>query len=207
MVRHLETISLDERMTVKRPRQHIMEDESGRLLTTLIPSEWIVRAIPKDYGVDYEIEFVDQEIVSGNRIWIQMKSVEACKLQTQSYQLGDKFPELDTDGDGNLKVNYIPFSIAAKELHYALKCAFPLLLFVADLKQQDIYWLPIRDEIVGSLSHKNPNWSSQKSATLHLPTSSRITPTTSQRRQRMRRSRARWGIRWYEFRNRPEAPN
>jgi len=158
---------------MKRPKQHVMEEESERLLKTLIPSEWIVRPILKDYGVDYEIELVDQESVSGNRIWIQIKAVEKSKIQTQTYSVNNFPPDFAADSttsnEGKVKADYIPFSLDVKELNYALKCAFPLLLFVADLNRKDIYWLPIRDEIVGCLSHRNPEWHSQKSATLHLP--------------------------------------
>jgi hypothetical protein len=52
---------------MKRPRQHVMEDASGRLFQSLLPEEWIVRPIAKDYGVDFEVELVDQKIVSGDR--------------------------------------------------------------------------------------------------------------------------------------------
>ena len=40
---------------------------SETLLGSLLPNAWIVRRIAKDYGVDFEIELVGQEIVSGDR--------------------------------------------------------------------------------------------------------------------------------------------
>ena len=61
----------------------------------LLPDEWIVRPIAKDYGVDFEIELVrDQEIVSGNRIWVQLKSVEEAKRVTARFPVADRFPDL-----------------------------------------------------------------------------------------------------------------
>jgi hypothetical protein len=163
------------RQNVKRPDQHVMEDQSEHLLKSLIPVEWIVRPIAKDYGVDFEVELVDQNIVSGNRIWLQLKATKHCEINTAVFLVRDKYPEdLEVDEKGNVCVSYISFALSTKELHYALQCAFPLLLFVADLEGHDIYWIPIRDEVVGTLSQRNPKWTAQESATLHIPTWNRL---------------------------------
>jgi hypothetical protein len=42
---------------VKRPRQHVLGEMGEKLVERLLPSEWIVRKIPKDYGVDFLARF------------------------------------------------------------------------------------------------------------------------------------------------------
>ena len=139
---------------MKRPKQHVMEDQSVQLLKQLIPDKWIARPIhPPDYGVDLEIELVDQKVVTGKRIWVQMKAIEQTKFRAVSHG-----PENGID--------CIPFPLSTKQIRYSLECSFPLLLFIADLRSREIYWLPIRDEVTTNLNKRAPNWREQKSNTL-----------------------------------------
>ncbi len=173
---------------MKRPRQHVMEDASGRLFQSLLPEEWIVRPILKDYGVDFEVELVDQEIVSGDRIWVQLKSTEEAKKATARWPVAERFPDLPSDGNGNITADYIPYSMDMKEIDYAQRCHFPLLLILVDLAAKDAYWLPIRDEVELHLSGANRPAADQKSATLKIPTWNSL---------REERKRNFSGLRWY----------
>jgi len=148
---------------MKRPRQHVMETESERLLLQFLPSEWITREVPKDYGVDYEIELVDQSEVSGKRVWVQLKAVDReCEIGTRYNDLFEEEEE------------YVRYSVSANLLDYATKCPFPLLLFLADLSQREVYWLPLQYAITYSLSKRNPTWVSQDSATIRIPVKNRL---------------------------------
>lgn len=173
---------------MKRPEQHVMEDESEAVLGSLLPREWITRRLPKDYGVDLEVELVDQGVVTGNRIWIQMKSVKHTRRASVSYHVGDQFPELATDSAGNLNVEYVLYPMLTKELEYSLHCPFPLLFFLADLHLREVYWLPLQDEVIANLSQINHNWGRQKTATLRIPLWNRLS---------MERSANFPAMRWY----------
>lgn len=175
---------------MRRPTQHIMETESENLLRTILPSEWIVRSIMHDYGVDFEIEIVDQHSVSGNRIWIQLKSVYNLSSRVKKFNMDDIDKTVLPTPSDFIEVEYFPFSIETKELIYALRCAFPLLLFVADLGKKEIFWLPIRDEIIGSLSYRNPKWRSQKTVTLQIPEWNKISWENAHDYP---------GLRWYAY--------
>jgi uncharacterized protein DUF4365 len=72
---------------MKRPIEHVMEDQAEQLIRQLLPDKWIVRNVPKDYGVDLEIEIVDQDFVTGNRIWIQSKAAKSLKAQVFDYDI------------------------------------------------------------------------------------------------------------------------
>ena len=61
------------------------------------------------------------------------------------------------------------YSAPTTLLDYTLRCGFPLLLFVADLPAEDIFWLPLRDEIETNLDRRTPAWRDQSTATVHIP--------------------------------------
>jgi len=148
---------------MKRPRQHVMETESEQLLLEFLPSEWIVRQVPKDYGVDYEVELVDRSEVSGKRIWIQLKSVD------KDLKIRKRFNDLTEQEEA-----YISYSLSTDFLDYATKCPFPLLLFLADLSHGEIYWLPLQAAITYSLAKRKPEWHSQYSTTVRIPIKNRL---------------------------------
>lgn len=64
----------------KRTRSHILEDESRNQLQAIIPSEWVVRDKPKDYGIDCEIEIFDSKgNPTGAIFWVQLKATDSKK--------------------------------------------------------------------------------------------------------------------------------
>lgn len=103
-------------------------------------------------GSIFEVELLDQEIVSGDRIWVQLKSTEQAKRAVARWPIADRFPDLPSDDNGNITAPYIPYSMDMKEIDYTQRCHFPLLLVLVDLAAKDAYWLPIRDEIDFHLS-------------------------------------------------------
>ena len=146
-----------------------MEDASAQVLSRALPEEWIIRPIMKDYGVDYEIELVDQEIVSGNRIWVQLKSAEKVQRRTARYKIADKFPDLKSDGKGNICADYVSFSLSVKEIDYSQRCHFPLLLVLVDLSNEEAFWVPIREEVNHNLNLSEIHRKKQETATLRIP--------------------------------------
>jgi hypothetical protein len=153
---------------VKRNEQHVIDDRAQQLLATLLPDEWIIRDLPRDYGVDYEVEIVDQSTVTGNRIWLQLRGTEK-DLPIREVQGSHPF-RVDRPGPQP----YVSVSVETKLLLYALRCGVPLLLFRADLPRGDIYWLPIRDDIRTNLDQRSPGWEDHESATVRLPIANSI---------------------------------
>lgn len=141
---------------MKRPRQHVMEDISEQLMKRLLPPNWITRKLDKDYGVDYEIEIVEDDVVTGTRVWVQLKSQESCDIKVAKNVYG-------SDG------KFICYSISTYFVKYVLLCPFPVLLFLADLNAEKIYFINIKDEIIYNTSNHNMGWHDQKTITLKLP--------------------------------------
>lgn len=164
---------------MKRPRSHVIEDESEEILKLFLPREWIIRKIPKDYGVDYEVEIVENGVVTGKRFWLQLKGTESITIRHTPFSNLDMTPK-----------QYVAFQADTKLLKYSLRCDFPLLLGVVDVQQKQGFWLPLRDEIEANLEPRNPDWREQKTAMVRIPVQNSF-------------SRAKesdyYGFRWYSM--------
>lgn len=158
---------------------HVICDEAETIFRSSIPKEWIVRALPKDYGVDYEIETVEKGVVTGKRFWMQLKGVQSVTIRNY-----DCFDSSLSKGVSKCVV----FPADTKLLKYALSCDFPLLLGVIDIHLKEGFWLPIRDEIEANLAIGNPNWRKQATATVRIPVDNSLSEE---------RNRGYSGLRWY----------
>lgn len=143
---------------MKRPRAHEIEEESEVIFKSFLPVEWIVRKIPKDYGVDYEVEIVENGAVTGKRFWLQLKGKESITIKHTQSSVRKVDP-----------TNYVAFSTDTKLLKYSLHCDFPLLLGVVDVQQKEGFWLPLRDEIEMNLEPNNPDWRKQDTVVVRIP--------------------------------------
>lgn len=144
---------------MKRPIAHVNEDKSEDILKKYIPTEWIMRKIPKDYGIDYEIEIVENQEVTGKRIWIQLKSTKNIDIKTQNI----------TGTEEVQSIKYITYQTPVNLLEYSLSCDFPLILGIVNLTDEMIYWIPLQEEITMNLENKNPTWREQDTVVIHIP--------------------------------------
>ena len=177
---------------MKRPRQHEIETEAETLLRKLLPTEWVIRNLPKDYGVDFEVELVDSHVVTGKRLWLQLKGTESCKRIQKRLPLLSFEPHDDGMMTRRLvreiDVPTVSFRHETKNLKYALQCPFPLLLFVGDLQENEMFWLPLRDHLELSIYKPEAGWQDQETATVYLPEWNRLTYESQCGHQ---------GLRWY----------
>ena len=61
---------------MRRTRNHIIEDKSEDILKRLIPSEWVLRKLHPDYGIDYLVEIFEQTRATGGHFFIQLKGTD-----------------------------------------------------------------------------------------------------------------------------------
>jgi hypothetical protein len=151
---------------MKRPQSHVIADEAIAILKGALPSHWICRTIEKDYGIDLEVELVESGDVTGARVWFQVKGTTCLKSVRRA-------PLSATAGHGSIPARLpkecISFPVETKLLKYALRCDFPVLLAVVDVKDKDVYWLPLRDYIEMALDHQMPRWDEQRTISLLMP--------------------------------------
>lgn len=79
---------------MKRNRQHIIEDESEILLRSLIPTEWVLRKLTPDYGIDYNVEIFDNNESTGFHFFLQLKGTDKESTNNEiSFQLDKRYIE------------------------------------------------------------------------------------------------------------------
>jgi len=62
----------------KRPRSHRLEDESKNKLRLLLPERWVFREKTHDYGIDGEVELIDEnDKANGLIFYVQLKATDS----------------------------------------------------------------------------------------------------------------------------------
>jgi len=82
----------------QRPRSHQLEDISLRKFASILPPQWVVRDVPKDYGHDQEVEiFTDDEKSTGFIFRVQVRATDDTKrkqklsIKTKQLSYFDQF--------------------------------------------------------------------------------------------------------------------
>lgn len=124
---------------MKRTRKQVLETESRRALERLLPPEWIFRPRIPDYGIDAEIEIVEEEEVTNKVLWLQLKATET--------------------REGKKKVTY---QMKTDHLKYFEKCRMPVLIIYWIKPENIFYYLFAQKYIKENLSTTSPEWRNQK---------------------------------------------
>jgi len=85
--------------------------------------DWIPRKLGKDYGIDLEIELVENEIVTGRILKVQVKAIS-------------KYEIIDAR---------IKFSIKKDFLKYCSECRVPIILVLIDTKREIGFYLWVQE--------------------------------------------------------------
>lgn len=133
---------------MRRPPEHVKEDLNRQIFEAKIPSEWILRDIAPDYGIDKSLEIVQDEVVTGKEILIQLKGTESLEIHD----------------------DYISFSLSTDHLKYYLEKDLPVFLVVVDLKEENCYWVFLQQYAFDFLNINNPSWVGQQTITIRIPT-------------------------------------
>lgn len=60
----------------KRPVSHQLEEQSKTRFRSILPSEWIIRSQVPDYGLDEQVQIVEEELVTPLLFAVQLKATE-----------------------------------------------------------------------------------------------------------------------------------
>lgn len=101
---------------MERTRNHIIEDESENILKMLIPSEWVLRKLSPDYGIDYMVEIFKQNKATGAHFFLQLKGTDKRSIK-----------------------GVISFQLSKKHIDYYAKLSLPLLLVYVSVKTGDVW--------------------------------------------------------------------
>ncbi len=135
---------------MRRPQAHTIQEQAEQLFEAKLPIEWVKRRQTPDYGIDYQIEIVEQNELMGLRFAVQLKGI------------GGKQP-----------LSKRPrFSLDTSHLEYYLKERLPVYLFVIDVRRNVGHWVFIQEYVRNRLREKD--WRTQKSVTIELPASQQL---------------------------------
>ncbi len=144
---------------MKRSREHVLEEESRLAFRARLPKEWIVRDKRPDYGIDAEVEIVEEERITNKILWFQIKATEKTKR-----------PE----GEVSLRMK-------TKHLKYYQSCRLPVVLLYWIKSQNDFYYLFVQRFIHEELSAASPEWRKQNTVTVKFSPESKLETAESLR--------------------------
>lgn len=141
----------------ERPKQHISETASFKLFASKVPDNWIIREVTeRDYGIDCYIELVsDDNKLTGDLVLIQLKSRESINWTKDNY--------------------YTISGIEMTTSNYWWQFAVPVFIFLADLENQNVYFISIhnyiRQNFLEFVKQKSLSYKVQKDQVFETPQS------------------------------------
>jgi hypothetical protein len=168
-------------MTRKKQRvpQHIMEDESYGIIKRQIPKHWVIREFNRpDYGIDLVIELfeiVDENIAEtlGEFIYVQVKSVKELESKFEKiFEVGNVAKGAWIENRkkyANIEVIKYPFDTNSIYTFQSLGGSVSILLFIVDIKNEEVYFISINDYIDKIVLPKTPNYTEQSSLSITIP--------------------------------------
>src|SRR4051812_16985490 len=106
----------------KRSRSHVLEEKSDKYFRICIPDEWIINQPSADYGLDYNIGIVINEMVTGLNFSVQVKASERFE-----------HPE------------FAKVALETTTLNYYMVRLEPTMLIFYDVEVKKAYWSWITD--------------------------------------------------------------
>lgn len=141
-----------------RSTSQIKEDDSKSLFINLIKPWMVVSWIEKDFGIDAIIEITKpialsgNQIVTGKRISLQLKSSTQDKFDKQTFSL----------------------SIKKEKINYWMQSFEPVLLAYTDLNKSIAYYRWINEDLIQELFDNNGDWMAQESVSIKFDDSLQV---------------------------------
>ncbi|MEZ5017286.1 MAG: DUF4365 domain-containing protein [Flavipsychrobacter sp.] len=174
-------------MTARRKQrvlQHIMEDESYKIIKQQIPAEWVVRDFNRpDYGVDLVIELFEKtegELAEtlGEFIYVQVKSISSIpKREITLYDVENVAKGVWTeDKTKSVNIECVTYRYDTNSILtvQALGGSISFLLFLVDISTREVYFVCMNDYIEKIILPKDSNYADRQSVLITIPTLNRL---------------------------------
>ncbi len=159
---------------------HQQGDEGEELVKSRLPTHWIKRKVSPDYGLDWHIEVFDpvpdapeHAETRGEHFYIQVKSQETTPVKQRTVRARGNVAKYRPDpksGDQYL-IPVVECDLEVGELMTveAMGHAVPVILCVAEMTTQRVYYVCLNDYISKVLLPNNPTYTRQQHVTIHIP--------------------------------------
>lgn len=131
-----------------RSDQHIIDSQGIALLRTIInQSEYIIRDLgERDYGIDGLLEVVENKQATGKMISFQLKSSNSFTIQNTGIENAQVYRKY-FDPTFPYLMGYISMAIKKSTCNYWLSSNMPVILILADLGMDCLYYTYIANQI------------------------------------------------------------
>lgn len=147
----------------------------GELFASFVlPTEWVVRPILHDYGIDLEAEIFKEVTTEedprrkyqtwGEHVYFQVKTTDTLPFRDSDF----KYDEIAT----------ISHTIDTAELKLveAMGASVPVVLLLVDRRNMNVFYLCLTDYVAKVLAKDQPEWRAQISATVKVPCRNNLKP-------------------------------
>ena len=147
-----------------RSESHLIDQKAVSFVRENLPTEWVVRELTPDYGLDLDVEVFEKEngriTTLGERLYLQVKGTTMANYIDVTY--GTK--------DVMRTKRCVSFSLDTGLLHLVERVgnSLPILLVVVDLSSKNAYFSCLNDYLEYVLKD-DTKWRMQKYKTIHIP--------------------------------------
>ena len=168
----------------QRSLQQMMEEQSSSLIRDRLPKEWVIHEYKPDYGIDYVVEvfkYLDGTTIAetlGELFLVQLKSqlkTETTTLRVYCRGNVEKGP-LVLDKTRFVDIPVLKYDIEVSELNtvQALGHGIPVILLLAALDRQEVYYLCLNDYIDKVILPSDEDFYKKKTKTLSIPLANKL---------------------------------
>jgi len=119
-----------QKHNIQKSKEQVLEGESRRALLNFVPSEWIVRDMVPDFGLDTEITIVEGRKVTNKVLWLQLKATKIKKPNQKR----------------------ITYQMETRHLKYYENCHLPVLILYWIKPENTFYYVFAQEYIDASFS-------------------------------------------------------
>lgn len=185
-------------MSKSRVDSHLKEDASQTLVSRMLPEEWVIRKLHPDYGVDVTIEVFERQHqkipTMGEFLFVQLKSTTSLRKGVEQIKSrGNVEKGLDQqDGIAEHELDIVRFVIDTDTIDNArlMGPSTPLMLFVCDLSDNEIYYLCLTDYYDKVVEPRGISLADQETITVLIPAGNKLSDPRSVQVMRFYAARA-----------------
>lgn len=169
----------------RRVVQKIMEEKSIVLAREQLPEEWVIHEYAPDYGIDFVVEtfkFInDEQTIAetlGEFFFVQMKSANSLTvLKKRIFNQANVEKSAKDDKSVSTVVDVISYSLDVDEIQtiMSMGTAVPVVLLLADLSTEKVYFICLTDYIEKIILPKNLLSTHTSTITIYIPVDNTLT--------------------------------
>ena len=154
-----------ERRSKRKSKSHIIDSKAISVIENLLPSHWTIRDYKPDYGIDLSIELFESKTnvkgetvfdTLGEHLFIQVKGTKSPKYSKHSiYKRHNVEKEKVIESQKAGEIDVVNFQLDTNEIYTIdrMSNAVPVLLFLVDVNNNQIFFLSLRKEEAQLLFH------------------------------------------------------